>query len=514
VRRVELTCIRDRHPSADSVAPEDIDLNHIETLFVPAACYLIKPRDYPCGRNVTRDFQAEAPDVSHQEALTVLAEIPDHNVEPLKQLLGNVRTHAGYWNVLPFAQLPKLHAAQLVVFDAATDLDGNVLPARLALVMTVDAPLAQHIEQLSTLCAAGMDTVFSHCSGYPPESERSSASRRRFLEERSFKADALYINKRGRTVQQIRQEDRLRLEIGAFLDSRDFSGLSALQIRREIVEFVRSRNDLSWALRPVNPPTMRWRFQNALHGVLFSLLAILLSPLLVIGLPIFVFVLRHHEKREKPDTSAATADRLQALRNDEDYWVQNQMMALGCIKRGLFRRLTARGLLGITNYATRHVYNRGSLSGLNTIHFARWVRFDGGRRMFFSSIYDGSVENYMNDFIDKAAWGVNGIFGNGDGFPPTAYLFGKGITDEKAYKRFLPTRLLDTNVWYTAYPHLTTKNIANNEAIRRGLSHQMTALQTQEWLKRFGVGNGLPASGWVARKIDGLPWDRICRRLT
>lgn len=452
--------------------------------------------------------------MSHQEALTVLAEIPDDNVESLKHLLGNVRAHAGNWNVLPFAQLSKLHAAQLVVFDAATDLDGNELPARLALVMSVDAPLSQHLEELSSVCAAGMDTVFSHCTGYPAVSERSSASRRRFLEERSFKADALYINKRGRTVQQILQEDFLRREISAFLDSRNFSGLSALEIRREIVEFVRSRNDLSWALRPADPPTMRWRLQNALHGILFALVTIVFTPLLVIALPIFVFLLRHHEKREKPDTSAATAERLQALRNDEDYWVQNQMMALGCIKRGLFRRLTMRGLMGIADYATRHIYNRGSLSGLNTIHFARWVSFDDGRRMFFSSIYDGSVENYMNDFIDKAAWGVNGIFGNGDGFPPTAYLFGKGITDEKAYKRFLPTRLLATNVWYTAYPHLTTKNIANNEAIRRGLSFQMTALQTQEWLKRFGVGNRLPAGGWVARKIDGLPWDRICRRLT
>ena len=46
----------------------------------------------------------------------------------------------------------------------------------------------------------------------------------------------------------------------------------------------------------------------------------------------------------------------------------------------------------------------------------------------------------MNDFIDKAAWGLNAIFSNGDGFPRTSFLFCGGIRDEKAYKRFLPTR--------------------------------------------------------------------------
>ena len=105
----------------------------------------------------------------------------------------------------------------------------------------------------------------------------------------------------------------------------------------------------------------------------------------------------------------------------------------------------------MADYAVRHIYNRGTLSGLNTIHFARWVSLDDNKCTFFSSNYDGSLESYMNDFIDKAAWGLNAIFSNGDGFPPTAYLFCGGITDEKAYKRFLPTRQVPSRVWYGAY---------------------------------------------------------------
>jgi hypothetical protein len=160
----------------------------------------------------------------------------------------------------------------------------------------------------------------------------------------------------------------------------------------------------------------------------------------------------------------------------------------------------------------RHIYNRGSLSGLNTIHFARWTPLDGGQRMFFSSNYDGSLESYMNDFIDKAAWGLNGIFSNGDGFPRTSFLFCGGITDEKAYKRFLPTRQVQSRVWYSAYPHLTTKNLANNAAIRKGLSDRLNADETKAWLARFGAGGNLPQSGLIARFLDGLPWEKMCRR--
>ena len=199
------------------------------------------------------------------------------------------------------------------------------------------------------------------------------------------------------------------------------------------------------------------------------------------------------------------------LRADEDYWVHNQVIAAGSFKPGLFRQLVATVILRTTDFACRHIYNRGFLSGLNTLHFARWVALDDAQRMFFSSNYDGSLESYMNDFIDKAAWGLNAIFSNGDGFPRTSFLFCGGIRDEKAYKRFLPTRQVQSRVWYSAYPYLTTKNIANNAAIREGLSGDSGDDDTRAWLMRFGVGNRLPESGVVARILDGIPWDRLCR---
>jgi len=82
--------------------------------------------------------------------------------------------------------------------------------------------------------------------------------------------------------------------------------------------------------------------------------------------------------------------------------------------------------------------------------------------------------------------------------------------DEKAYKRLLPTRQAPSNVWFSAYPHLTTKNIANNEAIRLGLSQSMDESQTRHWLRRFGCGNELPEPTLIARLLDLIPWNRLC----
>ena len=136
---------------------------------------------------------------------------------------------------------------------------------------------------------------------------------------------------------------------------------------------------------------------------------------------------------------------------------------------------------------------------------------DGRRRLFFTSNYDGSLESYMDDFIDKAAWGLNAIFSSGDGFPRTCFLVCGGITDEKAYKRFLPTRQVQSQVWYSAYPHLTTKNIANNAAIRQGLSGQMNEEDTRTWLRGSAWATSCRNQVSSRESSTAFRWDRLCR---
>ncbi len=448
--------------------------------------------------------------MSHQEALTVIARIKPGQVETVKGILGTIAEHRGRWDIVPFATLANVHFARFVVFDETADLDGNPLPAQLAMMTNVDAPLDAHLRDLTTTCGDGLDHVFDQCEDYPAAAGRTPAARLAFLRRHHKRARAFYVNRQGRTVQQIVREEQLRRAINDYLDAADLTRHSPEMIRGAIVAFVAGRSDLRWALYPPKPPLTMWRVKEIVNLVVYPLAALVLLPVLLVVSPVLVLLLRAHERRDIPDTSRAPAETVRRLRADEDFWMQNQVTAAGLFKPGWFRFLLATAILQLTDYAVRHIYNRGSLSGLSSIHFARWVPLDGRRRLFFSSNYDGSLESYMDDFIDKAAWGLNAIFSSGHGFPRTCFLFCGGITDEKAYKRFLPTRQVQTSVWYSAYPHLTTKNIANNAAIRQGLSGHMSADETRTWLRRFGVGNQLPESGFIARLLDRIRWDRLC----
>src|SRR5207249_6917199 len=140
----------------------------------------------------------------------------------------------------------------------------------------------------------------------------------------------------------------------------------------------------------------------------------------------------------------------------------NQFTVIGGIKPGLFRRWTISFLLWLMEYTTRHIYVRGHLARISTIHAARWVFLNDKRRMLFASNYDGSLESYMDDFINKVGWGLNLVFSNGVGYPRTDWLVFGGAKDEQKFKRFLRRHELATDVWYNARPGLTAVDLARN----------------------------------------------------
>jgi hypothetical protein len=110
---------------------------------------------------------------------------------------------------------------------------------------------------------------------------------------------------------------------------------------------------------------------------------------------------------------------------------------------------------------------------------------DNGRRLLFLSNYDGSWENYLDDFIDKASSGLTGIWSNTEGFPPTLFLFGKGARNGPLFKAWARTQQTYTHVWYSAYRDSTVQNIDNTSAIREALFARLDEAGVKEWLRRF-----------------------------
>ena len=147
----------------------------------------------------------------------------------------------------------------------------------------------------------------------------------------------------------------------------------------------------------------------------------------------------------------------------EDHLPMNPFTAVGQVKPGPFRKVTINVILYLLNAVTRHLLKPGDLVGVKTIHFARWLFLNDRRQVLFASNYDGSLESYMDDFIDKISWGLNLVFTNGIGYPRTRWLIKDGCRDELAFKDYLRLHQVPTLVWYPAYGRLSTANVAANE---------------------------------------------------
>lgn len=420
----------------------------------------------------------------HQVALTIAAPVAPGHTEELQQLLQELGARP---EALPFRRFANLHFARLFVLKETRDLSGASIPAQLIFLSDVDSPVALYIEALVDTFGDALDQILAHCVGYPTGDVLTRESRLGFLRDRTIPVATAYVNRVGRSVQQIRQEAELRAAIESYLDKweNEWSGRSAVEIRSAIRDLVFEDESLRWARRPAALPELWWRVKEAAHAVLVPVVLLLLLPLVLVGLAVWVVLLRLHERSEDPGRDVTDPADLEALAAMEDHVAMNPFTMVGFVKPSRFRRLTLQAVMGLVSYAVRHIYNRGRLIGIGTIHFARWVFIDGKCRMFFASNYDGSRESYMDDFIDKLARGLNAVGSNGLGYPRTRWLILEGARDAEAFKAFLLAHQLPAPIWYSAYPGLTAANIENNARIRAGLYGRMTPGQAQEWLRRL-----------------------------
>jgi hypothetical protein len=414
----------------------------------------------------------------YQTAVTVVAPVRDDAIDDLKRLLAEMGDGVANGSVIDFGSLSGLHFARLALVDADTDVRGDPLPANLLYIADLDIPASEHLEELVRQAGEGIDRVFGHCEGY-------SGDPLGYLRAHSIRAPAVYVNARGRTLRQIRQEDELRRAINDYLDGRrdELAGRDSEAVRASVRAFVRSDPRLAWALEPAERPSLPARLREWAHLLGVGALVLVALPFALITAPIYAVLLRLHERRdESPHHRAdeATVHELAAL---EDHLPMNPFTAIGHVKPGPFRGLTIRVILYLLNYVARHFLKRGDLVGVKSIHFARWVFLDDRRRVLFASNYDGSLESYMDDFIDKLSWGLNLVFSNGIGYPRTRWLIKDGCRDELAFKDYLRLHQVPTRVWYAAYGQLSALNVGANERLRAGLHGNLSPRREREWVQ-------------------------------
>lgn len=422
----------------------------------------------------------------------VLAAIePSREIE-LRALLDSMNEAPGRIDpnnkLIPFEQFDRLHYCRLVILDDQTTGDVGVYgltprnyPLCLAFLGDIDGDAESFLEQLAHRAPNGLRQLFSCCANFDPTANLAG-----WMRQHEARPIANYVNWRGRTVRRIREEAKLRAKLEDYLQihAPALDDISARQVHRQLREFVlaeRAAGKLRLTSEAQTP--IAWSIKNALHLVGMPLLFLIALPFIVILSPFYLFQLRRLEKTDPELCARVDQAYSDKLAQAEDHLVTNQFTAMGSLKPGFVRLATTVGILWTVNWGARHLFVRGRLARIRTIHFARWVFLDGRERMVFFSNYDGTVESYMDDFINKTGFGLNMVFSNGIGYPRTNWLALDGCHDERKYKDFLRRHTLPTQVWYKAYPGLTAIDLERNTLIREGLEAKcLSEEKAREWL--------------------------------
>jgi hypothetical protein len=415
--------------------------------------------------------------VTPQGHFTVIAQIATGRGDALREVLEHMSSVPGISDpandILPFGTFERLHFARLVVLDDSTLADIEIygvqpppVPTYLAFMGDCDGSAHELLADMAARAETGLRRIFGHCTDFDPAADLFS-----WMLAHDRPPAAYYVNWVGRTVLQIKEESALQRCLSSRVTREPpASGAEARARHRELVDFVAGEVRAGHlSLTPPAPTPFGWLIVHIAYLIAVPVIAIALLPLMVVLAPFFLWQLRRLETSDAEICPRPELAALQALQRLEDVDVTNQYTAIGSLKPGWFRNALVTVLIVLVDYFARQFFTRGYLARVRTIHFARWVFLDGKSRMLFASSYDGAHEAYMDDFINKVAWGLNLVFSNGVGWPRTDWLITRGARREHLFKYFQRRHQIPSQVWYKAYPGLTLIDLERNHRIRQGL---------------------------------------------
>lgn len=433
-----------------------------------------------------------------QNSVTIIVPIIRNKVDDLIYYLGGIKKDIANRNAPEFAKLNRIHYARWVVIDHGKSWINDPTPRvpKLVFVVDFDGQLDSLLHGLCSDSSDMLDKVYGFCEEFSEVDKQTPMGRVSYLKKFIVKDAAVYIGAPGRTVIQINEERNLRNFIRQHLDSRSWEGETPDIIHQNIKKAVFENKEFSTFIhKRVYMPGIKGIVLVFISLILLSLLVLIfnwkkvLVSICLILLPIFIWLLILHFFYERKDInftkkrSQLDNNYLTELEKYEDWNNQNQFTQLVEMKEGNVRLITIKAMFTLARFLIRFFFVKGKLMGIPTIHFAKWVMFEGNSRVLFFSNFDGSWQQYLGDFIDNSGWGLTGIFSNTKVFPKTNFLITGGAYDEEHFLAWSRNSELVTNVWYAAYPDLSIKNVNNNTKIRVQLVKSLSKRQAAKFLK-------------------------------
>ncbi len=451
-------------------------------------------------------------------SLTCLFDIDPQQLEELRKELDAAGDQITRTPDLNLDAVKSLQFFRVQIFPDPEDEHGP----RLLFNTVYDGPLHDHLDELLAHIGKWFGSLLSK---YSQAKDTSNSALAELMLQHRVGENTLYLGFVLGSAEQIRQEHRLREMLGNFADQRIDVGkwgsnTSAESIRQELRAPVFGLNDDSLPSGPRPKSTLLARVCRLLdmtkgflspfsgllyHGDVWNWLLppdipqplwwrVIVKTLLplhyvytYVPTQIYLNYVERVESTEEFESVQVSPDEVEILLRREDHQTQNPLSACTVVRDSDARRSIVGRILRLGKDGSRHIWNYGRLAGIDTIHCARIMQIDGGRRLLFMSDYDGSWERYLIDFLTVGNFAVVPIFTNMRGCPPTRRLL--QITPKFAPRFLAFTRRsqMPVQVWYSAWPDLSMKNLLSNRRLRDGLFvESMSEADAAVWLRELG----------------------------
>ena len=357
---------------------------------------------------------------------------------------------------IDFPSSRTIHFARLVLLD---DPDRGPDQVRLLLVTDYDGTWRNHVRELISL-TTDPDAIWGCCAGY---SGREAFPE--FIRKNMVKPQAYYISFRGLTLKQIRALNKAQAESTA--PPVDITPTSLTASVTRVFDDVRrlpvtSLDVLGILVRrgPIRTLLAARRVNATLDRVWW---AWLFNRLTLNSFPPPATRYSSAPVDTVADCAPATTEDEVVSKAGwygvpvEDLVSQNQLTLVTVVRPAKLHQLQA--VLEVIDLYARRLAEEGSLVGISTIHTVRWAIIDGGKRLLLVSNYDGTWENYIDEFAELILSGLDAIWESSYGFPEV------GAQDVAAFKHFLRCHQAPANVFYSAYPTATVQNLV--DALKR-----------------------------------------------
>jgi hypothetical protein len=402
--------------------------------------------------------------------LTVLAPIRHGEEESLRAILRPIgddirgrRLDSRAINPrIEFLRSRQIHFARFAIL---ADPDRGPDRKRLLYSANYDGELESHLTELTAI-TSDMEAIWGRCEDYTGASEFAT-----FIHAHAHEPDTFYIAFRDEAVDSIRAAIALRRHAQTFADADSAGPLPATPPRRSIAEALQRAIRVLPIVIDIVRAVTRLGFVNVLRGTQQIVASLNRYPLLRV-------LNRVTQNRMQPQQSpyssvwidncavpaplvpgdevTSESDRQTPPTFRDDVVAQNQLTLVTVLKPEDVKR--ARAVMAAIDSYSKRLAPPGSLMGISTIHFVKWLVIDNGRRLLMVSDYDGSWENYIDEFAEMILSGLDAIWETSYGYPPD------GARDLPAFKRFLRNHQVPSEVFFSAYPDETVLNIVNDRA--------------------------------------------------